>query len=203
MVRKSFRSKAWVGPLAVVLVGASIIYFAKAGDKSPATPTTSSSSQQVTHTPTTGQNQQSQVSTPSFAYLEPAGWAALSQEVLNSEGAASGIAETSAPNAKFTVAVEPSASSPGTFTELKNETLSTIEKFENFSLSSNSQIQVGGKAAQQFIYSFSSGGVKIKQQLVVLISNGQVYSLLFNCHESDFGAQQPIFAKILASFAFK
>ncbi len=204
MARFKIKSRAFTGlVVALLAVGVGVYFFGfRHGDKQAGT---NSMSNQVTRpatNPATGQAQASKVSAKNFTYLQPAGWATLPQANLDAESATSGIAEVASPNAKFTVAVEPSSSTPASQSDLQNSVLAAIKQFSNFSLLASSQTQVAGQTAFEFNYNFGNSP-KTRQQLTVFIYNHQAYSLLFTCQDSNFASQQAIFSKILSSFAFK
>lgn len=197
MSRLNFKSRAKAGLVVLILVVGIGVYFLRSGNSKPNTQP--SSSQQ---TAATSSSQSASVAAQNFSYTQPAGWAALPQQTLTAESATSGMAEVSVPNAKFTVAVEPASTTPITQAELKNSTLAAIQQFSNYKLLSYSTPQVADQTALQFVYNFDNG-IKMRQELTIVIHNNQAYSLLFTCRDSDFVSEQQIFNKILDSFKFK
>lgn len=144
------------------------------------------------------------VATSDFHYTKPIGWATLAKTDLDAKGAASGIILATTPSASFTVKI--SASVPNSTTELKNSTLNDIKaNAPNFVLISSTSLKVNNQAGQSFIYTFTdkAGQNKLRQQLVAIPYKGKTYFLLFSSNDTDFGARQADFDKILTSFKFK
>ncbi len=143
------------------------------------------------------------IETAGFKYQEPSGWAQMSQKVLDSSGAASGIARPTAPAATFTLKV--SEATPKDDNDLKNSILDELKKFSHFELKSASETKVDGEGGQKFVYNFSdkNGDNKVTQQMSVIVNKNKTYFLLFSSAAADLDKQTGDFAQILASFHFK
>lgn len=140
------------------------------------------------------------IETQDFSYKRPSGWAELSQEVLNSSNASSGIGRTPAPSATFTV--RSSAATPSDATDLKNSTINELKNLSNFELINSVDKQVDGKSGQKFTYRYGNAD-KLKQELYVVVYKQKTFFLLFTSANADFDKQTGDFDKILADFKFK
>lgn len=138
--------------------------------------------------------------TNDFRYSIPSGWAKLSQTVLNSQEATSGIGRISSPIASFSVKV--SSNIPKNNTDQKDSTMNELRNLSNFELLLYEETTVNNKAGQKFTYRFG-GSTKIKQELTVIVYKQKTFFLLFSSNEADFNNQATDFSTILSSFIFK
>ena len=179
---------------------------------SPKDSTGGTSNNTNTNKPSTSQNQttgggqtpsQAHEETQDFSYQKPDEWAEMSKSVLDSSGAASGIARPTAPAATFTIKV--SSATPKDSNDLKAATLAELKKFSNFKLVSSVETKVDGESGQKFNYNFSdqAGQNDVTQEMNVVVHKQKTYFLLFSSAAGDFGKEKPEFTQILSSFKFK
>jgi len=173
--------------LLVVIVATSLVLVLHKNAPAPA-------KQNLTQTPT--------ITTNDVSYIAPTNWAQLTKTELSKEGAASGIGRLSAPPAKFTMAIEPTLSSPKTAASLRTQTLLGLQHLTSYTFVSEKTTPVGGETAEQFIYTFGNSD-KTEQQLFVILHEGRAFSLLFTANQKDFGSQVTDFQKIIHSFRFQ
>lgn len=142
------------------------------------------------------------IETTDFKYQKPTGWEKLSTEFLNKEGSVSGIATAPTATVRFTIAMQPVSSSPANDAELKDSTLNTLKKLQNFELIGSGDTKVDGKSGQTYTYRYGDK-IKTKQELTTVAYKDNVFLIKFTSTDSDFDNQKTDFSKILTSFKFK
>ncbi|MBI3624230.1 hypothetical protein HY218_01210 [Candidatus Saccharibacteria bacterium] len=96
--------------------------------------------------------QSAYVETADFKYPLPSGWTRLAQDVLNDDGAVSGVGQISTNSALFLVKI--SDATPANITDLKNSILTELKNLTNFELISSGVTSVNSQSGQQFVYRF-------------------------------------------------
>ncbi|GEM_PF-1298778 len=190
---------------ALLVAGGAWLAFGR-GDNKPATTTVPGTSQTTPALLATKGADPAKLVTievTEFKYDKPAGWAQMAQKVLDSSGAASGIARPAAPTATFTIKVNSAV--PKDNNDLRDSTLTELRKFSHFSLISSADTKVDSKSGQKFVYSFSdiNDENKVTQNISVVVNKQKTFFLLFSSAAADYDKQTGDFAAILGSFHFK